>query len=376
MLTEKKSERLNRSWKDTAAEYPQTRCIHQLFESQVERTPDAVAVVFEEGQLTYRQLNAKVNQLARYLQSLGVGPEVLVGICVERSLEMVVAMLGILKAGGAYVPLDPAYPTGRLAFMIEDAGLSIVVTQAKLAARVQSLTSQARQQQDMKWVVLDNDSAEIQEQIPENPKSDVSYDNLAYVIYTSGSTGKPKGVQIAHFSVANFLSSMGKAPGLSDRDTLIAVTTISFDISVLEIYLPLITGARCIIASREVARDAERLIELIDELKATVMQATPSTWRMLLDAGWSGNKQLKILCGGEKLTGDLADQLLEKCASVWNMYGPTEATVWSTIHQVKAGVDSIPIGQPIANTLVYILDPNGDLGLMGIQENCTLAVLV
>jgi|GEM_PF-1255062 len=356
MLTKQESDRLLVSWNDTATEYPDSQCIHQLFESQVEQTPDAVAVVFEEQQLTYAELNAKANQLAHYLQGLGVGSEVLVGLCIKRSVNMVIAMLGILKAGGAYVPLDPAYPAERLSFMLQDAELSIVVTQEKLSSGLLEQTTSATP--NLRLVFLDNDWAEISQQSQDNLGIDINPANLAYTIYTSGSTGKPKGVQIVHQSVVNFLSAMGSSPGLSKEDTLIAVTTISFDISVLEIYLPLISGARCILVSRQVSRDAEQLMKLIERCNATVMQATPSTWRMLVEAGWQGNKQLKILCGGESWTRDLAEQLLEKCANLWNVYGPTEATVWATIHQVEAGVGSIPIGRPIANTQVHILDPN------------------
>lgn len=357
-MTKQENNPLSVSWNKTATKYPDSLCIHQLFESQVERTPEAVAVVFEDQQLTYCELNAKANQLAHYLQGLGVGPEVLVGLCIERSLDMVIAMLGILKAGGAYVPLDPAYPTERLSFMLQDADLSILVTQEFLASEQFDFATTATEEQDRFLVCLDRDWENINQQEIVNPNSEINQNNLAYIIYTSGSTGKPKGVQIAHRSVVNLLDAIATCPGLSDRDTLIAVTTISFDISVLEIYLPLITGARCILVSREVSRDAEQLMELIDRYNATVMQATPSTWHMLLEAGWQGNKQLKILCGGESWTRDLANQLLAKCADLWNVYGPTEATVWATIHQVEAGVGSIPIGRPIANTQIHILDPN------------------
>ncbi len=358
MFTKQENNRLLVSWNKTATEYPDSLCIHQLFESQVERTPEAVAVVFEDQQLTYRELNTKANQLAHYLQELGVGAEVLVGLCLERSVDMVIAMLGILKAGGAYVPLDPAYPTERLSFMLQDAGLSIVVTQQFLASDQFDGATTATEEQNRFLVCLDRDWESINQREIVNPKSEIHSQNLAYTIYTSGSTGKPKGVQIAHRSVVNFLNSMAMCLGLSDHDTLLAVTTISFDISVLEIYLPLITGARCILVSRQVSRDAEQLIKLIERCNPTLMQATPSTWRMLVEAGWQGNKQLKILCGGESWTRDLAEQLLAKCANLWNVYGPTEATVWATIHQVEAGVGSIPIGKPIANTQIHILDPN------------------
>ena len=355
MLTEKEGDRQLTSWNDTAADYPRDKCIHQLFEERVEKTPGAVAAVFEDRQLTYRELNQRANQLARYLQGLGVGPEVLVGLCVERSLEMVAAMLGILKAGGAYVPLDPAYPKERLDFMKEDAALSIVVTQEKLKS---GLTAPS-----LKLVSLDNDWEQISQQSRENPESKVSSENLAYVIYTSGSTGKPKGVQIAHSSVVNLLHSIATSPKISDRDTTIAVTTISFDVSVPEIYGPLTVGGRVVVASREATKDPAKLIELLTKQQPTLMSATPATWRMLLDAGFGcrrhereGNKKLKIISTGESLSRELAEELLKKCDSLWNLYGPTEITVWATACQVKAGEATIAIGRPIANAQIYILD--------------------
>ena len=364
MLTEQERDRLLISWNDTAAEYPRNRCIHQMFESQAERTPESVAAIFEDRQLTYRELNARADRLACHLQGLGVGPEILVGLCIERSLEMIVAMLGILKAGGAYVPLDPAYPSDRLAFMLEDAGLSVVVTQDKIATNFLDSTARSART-NLKLVCLDADWQEISQSNRSLRESAVRPDNLAYVIYTSGSTGRPKGVEVTHGSVVNFLSSMGVAPGLTERDVLLAVTTISFDIAVLEIYLPLVTGARCVLVSRETTRDAARLTKLIAECNASVIQATPAAWRMLLEAGWSGSKHIKILCGGERLTRDLADRLLEKSASLWNMYGPTEATVWSAIYRVTPSEDPVSIGRPIANTQIYILDPDGKLVPVG-----------
>lgn len=333
---------------------------HQLFERQVERSPEAIAISFDNQRITYRELNERTNQLACYLQSLGVGPEVLVGVCLERSPQIIVALLGILKAGGAYVPLDPAYPAERLAFMVEDANLPIIITQEKLVEGQLDFRAIALQHPDLenlKLICLDTTAEFLAQHSTENPDSGVTPDNLAYVIYTSGSTGKPKGVQITHRSVVNFLESMRQEPGLTAEDILVAVTTISFDIAVLEIYLPLSVGACIALASREVARNAIALIELLDTSGATVMQATPATWRMLLEAGWQGNKNLKVLCGGESLSPELAARLLEKIGSLWNMYGPTEATVWATLSQIKPGEDRICIGQPIANTQIYLLDP-------------------
>ncbi|HBL12848.1 MAG TPA: non-ribosomal peptide synthetase, partial [Cyanobacteria bacterium UBA11162] len=293
LLTSAAQHQLWEEWNQTAVDYPKHTCIHQLFETQAAQTPDAVAVVFEEQQLTYRQLNQRANQLAHYLKTLGVKPEVLVGICLERSIEMVVGLLGILKAGGAYVPLDPAYPQQRLALMVSDSQMPVLLTHKRLLSTLPS--HQAR------VVCLDSDGHSISQQSYTNPTSSTTPDNLAYVIYTSGSTGKPKGVQISHRAVVNFLTSMQRQPGLTQTDVLLAVTSISFDIAALELYLPLITGARVALVSREVARDGKQLIEQLNCSGATLMQATPATWQMLLAVGWPGNPQLKILCGGEAL---------------------------------------------------------------------------
>ena len=257
----------------------------------MEKTPDAVAVVFENQELTYGELNQRVNQLAHYLRSLGVKPEVLVGICVERSLEIVIGLLAILKAGGAYVPLDPAYPQERLAFMLEDAAVSVLLTQEHLVKLLPEYQAQV--------VCLDRDWDEIAKTSTDNLLNQATTENLAYVIYTSGSTGQPKGVQINHDAVVNFLSTMRQTPGLTQEDILLSVATLSFDIAGLELYLPLIVGARVVIVSREVAADGIQLLQKLILSKATVMQATPATWRLLLGAGWSGTGQLKILCGGE-----------------------------------------------------------------------------
>ncbi len=322
--------------------------IHQLIEHQVAQTPDAIAVTFQEQRLTYQALNQKANQVAHYLQSLGVKQETLVGVCIERSLEMLIAMLAVLKAGGAYVPLDPSYPPERLAFMMEDAELPILLTEQAQLDKLPQHSAQA--------VVLETDWDAIAQQSPENLESDTAGDNLAYTIYTSGSTGKPKGVQVLHGGVVNFLSSMGQEPGLSAQDTLLAVTTISFDIAVLELFLPLVVGAHIVLVSREVASDGARLAQAMADSGTTFMQATPATWRLLLATGWQGNRQLKILCGGEAMPRSLADQLLKRSASLWNMYGPTETTVWSAVYKVKPEEGSVAIGYPIANTQIYLID--------------------
>ncbi|NEO15135.1 MAG: amino acid adenylation domain-containing protein [Moorea sp. SIO3F7] len=350
LLSAEERHQLLVEWNDTASEYPKEKCIHQLVEEQVEKTPDAVAVVFEEEQLTYHQLNQRANQLAHHLLSMGVGPEVLVGICVERSVQMVVGLLGILKAGGAYVPLDPNYPSERLSYMLEDSGVEVLLTQQSL---VESLPSHNTQ-----MVYLDSEWGAIEEYSQDNLEVGVDSDNLAYVIYTSGSTGKPKGVQINHKALVNFIESMQQKPGLESTDIFISVTTLSFDIAGLELYLPLITGARLVVISREIATDGMLLAQSLDNYQVTTMQATPATWRLLLTAGWKGNKQLKILCGGEALDIILAKELLKTSKQVWNLYGPTEATIWSAVALVDNQFSGsfVPIGFAINNTQIYILD--------------------
>ncbi len=335
-------------WNRTQTNYRSDQCLHHLFEAQVERTPEAIAVIYEEQRLTYLELNQRANQLAHYLQTLGIGPEVLVAIYMDRSLAMLVGLLGVLKAGGAYVPLDPTYPTERLAFMLEDSHASVLLTQQQLIDELPDYDKQV--------VCLDKDWATIAKCSNQKLTCKIWPDNLAYVIYTSGSTGKPKGVQIPHRAVVNFLSTMADRPGLTRENVLLSVTTLSFDIAVLEFFLPITVGACLNLVSRETASDGKLLQKQILDSNATVMQATPATWRLLLEAGWKGNQHLKILCGGEAFPRELADKLIDKCSSLWNMYGPTETTIWSTIHKVASGIGSVSIGRPIANTHLYVLD--------------------
>jgi len=352
LLTDAERYQLIVAWNNTQSDYPRDRCVHQLFEAQAARTPDATAAIFESGALTYRELNQRSNQLAHYLRRLGVGPETLVGLSVERSPDMLVGLLGILKAGGAYVPLDPAFPTDRLAFMLEDSGARVLLTQRSLLDASGFLP----QPSSLTAVCLDTDWPAIARESADNFDGGATTDNLAYVLHTSGSTGKPKGVQIPHRALTNFLVSMQREPGLTERDTLLAVTTLSFDIAGLELYLPLITGARVVIASREAAADGPRLMELLQQFGVTVLQATPATWRMLIDSGWAGRPGLKMLCGGEALPRDLANQMIARGGSLWNMYGPTETTIWSSVCEVQPGDAPLSIGRPITNTQFYVLD--------------------
>jgi amino acid adenylation domain-containing protein len=343
-------QQLLQGWNDAGMSYPPGQTVHGLFEQQVARTPEAVAVVFEGEQLSYGQLNARANQLAHHLRSLDVGAGALIGVWMERCPDMIVAVLGVLKAGAAYVPLDPAFPKDRIDYMMEDAELRVVITQSALANGLPP---------GVHGVSLDTDASVLSALSPANPAPASGSTDLAYVIYTSGSTGRPKGVMLEHRSVVNFLLSMHREPGITASDRFVAVTTLSFDIAGLEIHGPLTVGGTVVLASRATALDGLRLAELLDRAEATLLQATPATWRLLLESGWRGRAGMKMLCGGEGLPRDLADKLLATGGELWNMYGPTETTIWSTVWRVSDTSRAISIGRPIANTQVYVLEPSG-----------------
>ena len=349
--------RLIVEWNATQTDYPAGKCLHELFEGQAAKSPETVAVVCEGMRLSYGELDKRSNQLAHHLRKLGVGPEVVVGLYLERSLEMVVGLLAILKAGAAYLPLDPSYPADRLAIMLADAKASVIVTQAALADHLP--------RHDARVMTIGSDWAEVSLEAETVPVNLTGPNNLAYVIFTSGSTGRPKGVMVTHGAVVNFLTDMAKAPGIEPADVLAAVTPISFDIAALELYLPLVRGARVIVVPRHVAMDGERLKQALEENAATMLQATPSTWRLLVDAGWRPRQPLKVLCGGEALPVDLAASLAERSGSTWNLYGPTETTIWSALSPVVAN-EKIKIGRPIANTQLYVLDRSGKVVPTGV----------
>ncbi|MBP3985877.1 amino acid adenylation domain-containing protein [Pseudoxanthomonas helianthi] len=332
-----------------ATPFPAHAGMHELFEAQCERTPERIAVRCGQQALSYAGLEARANRIAALLRARGVHRGALVGLSVDRGVDMLAALLGILKTGAGYVPLDPAFPQERLAYMVGDAGLAALVTQREHAGRF-----------DLRGrpvLMLDALEQELAAASPARAaRESVDPEAAAYVIYTSGSTGQPKGVQVPHRAVANFIASMQHEPGIVDDDRLVAVTTLSFDIAVLELFLPLSVGAEVVIADRETVMDGERLAALLDESGATLMQATPATWRMLLDAGWTGDPDFRVLCGGEPLPPALAQALLSRCGELWNLYGPTETTVWSTCCRVHDPERGISIGRPIANTTVWILD--------------------
>ncbi|ASC71032.1 Non-ribosomal peptide synthetase [Halomicronema hongdechloris C2206] len=356
LFSEQEQRHILVDWNQTEAEYSEA-CLHELFEAQVERSPEAVALVFEQQHLTYDELNRRANQLAHYLQGQGVGPETLVGVCLERSVAMVIALLGVLKAGGAYVPLDPSHPQERLAYILEDAQARCLLTQAAHVGVLPTSVSP---------LCLDTDWDCIAESPSYPPAPVTALEQLSYVIYTSGSTGAPKGVQIPHQALSNFLYSMAEYPGLRAEDRLVSVTTVAFDIAALELYLPLLQGARLEVVSREVACDAHHLARRLEQFDATVLQATPATWQMLMSTEWSGSSALLVFCGGDALPLELAHQLYARSAGVWNLYGPTETTIWSAVSELRAECETVPLGQPIANTQLYVLDKAGQPTPIGV----------
>ncbi|HEX3759257.1 MAG TPA: amino acid adenylation domain-containing protein, partial [Kofleriaceae bacterium] len=320
---------------------------------------DRVAVRHAGGSLTYAQLAAERDRIAAALIARGVGRGDVVAILVERGPAMLAAVLGALAAGATYLPLDPAFPASRLSFMLDDAGARLV-----LADDPDHPDHAPAPALDPSRVLrLGGPSADHAAPVA---GSAVGPDDAAYLIYTSGSTGQPKGVRVPQRAVANFLAAMRERPGLSAGDRLVAVTTLSFDIAVLELLLPLVVGAEIVLATREQATDGVALRGLLDEHRATIMQATPATWRMLIEAGWRGGPGFKALCGGEALPPELAEQLLARTGELWNMYGPTETTVWSTCGRVELGQGEISIGRPIDNTEVWILDDAGGLAPIGV----------
>ncbi|GGH50431.1 hypothetical protein GCM10008014_15540 [Paenibacillus silvae] len=358
VLPFKEQQKLLVDWNLTSKDYTLDKGMHLFFEEQVEQTPEAIAAVFDKDSLSYKILNSRANQLARHLQSIGVKPGVLVGVYMERSLEMLVSLLAIFKAGGAYVPLDPSFPTERISFMLQDSKTNVILTTTGLEKRISEHKAQI--------VYVDRDWSQICYQDDSNLKCYRPQDSLVYTIYTSGSTGKPKGVQIRSEALTNYLLATNEHLQLQNTDRFLAVTTISFDIAGMELYLPLMQGACVVIASRDEVTDGERLAELLITSEATVMQATPATWQMLIQAGWSGNRQLKVLTGGEALPLSLANQLLNRSAGVWNFYGPTETTIYSAISKVESGRNWVSIGRPIANTSLYVLDHQFQLVPVGV----------
>jgi amino acid adenylation domain-containing protein len=374
LLTEAERHQLLVEWNDTQAEYPRDKCIHHLFEEQVEKAPDAVALVFEDERLTYRELNARANQLAHYLQKLGVESEKLVGICVERSIEMIVGLLGILKAGGAYVPLASDYPQERLAFMIGDSQVTVLLTQEKLVKHLPQHQAQV--------ICLDTNWEKISSGSQENSVTEMNPENLAYVIYTSGSTGRPKGAMNSHRGLVNRLLWMQDVYQLTASDRVLQKTPFSFDVSVWEIFWPLITGVRLVMTQTGGHQDSAYLVNLIIQQQITTLHFVPSMLQVFLE-----EKELEkcaslrqVICSGEILFFDLQERFFARLGNceLHNLYGPTEAAIDVTFYQCQRGSRQkiVPIGCPITNTQIYILDSNlqpvplgmkGELHIGGVQ---------
>tara|TARA_R110001606_G_scaffold395664_2_gene568556 strand:- start:186237 stop:190139 length:3903 start_codon:yes stop_codon:yes gene_type:complete len=324
----------------------QVLSVVDLFKQQVNTTPDKIAVQFNKQDISYATLAAQVDDLAQQLCQLGVKPGILVGVCVERSPKMVTCLLAVMQAGGAYVPIDPKQPSDRISIILEDAEPLVVITETKLRDKV--AVDSCKQ-----LICLDDDSLSTVKESFEYPI--VKGENLAYIIFTSGSTGRPKGVEVRHHGLSTFLQAMSEQPGMNSNDIILSVTTISFDIAALELFLPLILGATVRIAPYEATINGQALLLLLKQ-NISVLQATPATYRLLISSGWEGDSKLKILCGGEALSYELAQQLLPLCSSLWNMYGPTETTIWSSVHRVTKEEKSISIGKPIIGTQMYVLN--------------------
>ena len=347
LLTPDEASRFAAAWNDTAAPiFPGG--VHELLAVELERNPAAIAVRCGGESLSHRELHRRANHLAHELQAAGAGRGTLIGVALERSADLVIALIAVLKCGAAYVPLDPTHPRDRLESILEDAGVAVLITQRSLVSILPK--------HDARVLEVDRVELERSDRDLEPSPVTVAGSDLAYVIYTSGSTGRPKGVEVTHRGVVNFLASIGKRIGLTREDVLVAVTTPSFDIAVLELFLPLTLGAVVVIASRDETMDGRALALRMEREGCTVMQATPATWNMLLDSGWNGHARFKALCGGEALSRELADRLLARSDSLWNLYGPTETTVWSSAWQVQRGGRAIELGTPLDNTELYVLD--------------------
>jgi amino acid adenylation domain-containing protein len=347
MLSEEERCHLLEEWNRTEMPLEAYATVPAWFRAQRIKSPEATAVEVGRRTLSYAELDAQSSRLASVLRAQGIGRGTIAGIYLQRCPEMVVALLGILKAGAAYLPLDPTLPPKRIEFLLSDSAVRVIITHTDLRD-VLPESEASHLMIDM----IDLNEEGIEGSVADEPKPD----DLAYLIYTSGSTGNPKGTEIPHGALVNLLSSMLREPGISSTDTLVAITTLSFDIAALEILGPLVCGAKVVLASRDQVIDPESLAALIEDSEATIMQATPSTWRSLVESGWMGQTNLRMWCGGEALSSDLAENLLARGRELWNLYGPTETTIWSSAHRVRGGENPVLIGKPIGNTRMYILD--------------------
>ncbi len=355
-------------WNDTRADYPSDKCIHDIISMQAKRTPDAIAISFEGKQMTYQELDEQSSQLGGYLQKHSVGPGNVVGLCMERSFNLMIGILGTLKSGAAYVPLDPDYPETRLKFMIEDSGVKLILTQSKNRNNLPEI-------EGMSVLCLDKNSDEIFREKYSIRETNNNASNLAYIIYTSGSTGNPKGVRIFHRSVVNLLYATDHYLQLNEDDVFLAMTSLCFDPSIVELFAPLFSGASIELLPVGIEKNGELLKNFLDHNTISLMFATPTTWQMLKMVQWQGNASMTLISGGEALPEDLAQTLMNWGKVVYNLYGPTEITVCCTLNELKPK-EPVTIGRPFSNTQMYILDnyqnplPIGAKGELYIGGDC------
>ncbi|MBP0903704.1 amino acid adenylation domain-containing protein [Mariniflexile gromovii] len=348
---------------NTEAVYP-TEPLHVLLHNQAKLFSNKTAIEFKGSCVSYEALQKRANQLSHYLVNQGVCAGALVGVSLNRDPELLATLMAILQCGAAYVPLDPNYPKSRLEFILIDSQAKHLITNKDNTLHIDDSIKQ----------LYIEDALSQEKTLLNTPLNIVVNQNdLAYILYTSGSTGKPKGVPISHKNLVNFLFSISKEPGITENDKLLAITTISFDIAGLELFLPLLNGACIIMVDAETARNGELLHDILKTKKISIVQATPTTWKMLLESKWEQPLPITALCGGEALTSELAQKILSKCKKLWNMYGPTETTIWSTIKEIKPDDELITIGKPIANTQVFLLNASGLLAKPGTIGEITIA---
>ena len=329
--------------------YPQLT-LHDLILNGVKTFGEKQALKFENTEISYQDLEIQVNQLSHYFIEQGISSGDIVGVALPRSIELVVSLIALMQCGATYLPLDPNYPINRLEFMLDDSGANFLISSKTFSLSLKTNAS----------VLLYEDVFSSLSKYTSTPPSfNLSNNQVAYILYTSGSTGKPKGVSVTHKNLVNFLYSMMLEPGIEEGDRLLSITTISFDIAGLELFLPLLVGATLVIANDDTARDSRLMLALLKQERITMLQATPTTWQMLLDAGWEKALPIKALCGGEMLPLPLAKKILDRVDELWNVYGPTETTIWSTVNQINSNDEQITIGKPIANTQVFLLNSQG-----------------
>ena len=352
LLTHEESDLMLREWNQTRVDYPADKCIHHQFEEQVRKTPESIALVFEEEELTYAELNARANNLAHYLVRRGAKEDTFIAICLERSVDLMVGVLAIAKTGATYLPLDPIYPKPRLGIIVDDAQPVLFLTQRSLLDKIPETKAEL--------ILMDDKNSYVDESVENlhlgNPQK------AAYILYTSGSTGKPKGVQVKHNSTVNCVNSITKKMRVTSRDTLLAVTTVAFDVAEMDFFLPLLNGGKLVIANQETVHDIELLKRKMQSSGATLFLATPVTFKMLILSDWKGKSDLRILSGGEAFSRQLAGKLLERCEEVWNGYAPTETTIYSLVKKVLpetvTGDGYVELGRPLDNTILYVLNPD------------------